>query len=200
MTCARFDLGSVRRRAAILAEMKKNAQADLRSRRSSSAKKSMPRDPGRTVASAVAGADDLADVTIGWTLDNKAGKTSLDVTLTAKPGTKTARSLAALGEAQSNFTGFLLPGAMLQANWTGQFNQSDSLEMLALVRMVRKRAMAEIEKQPYEQATIAAQGLDGLIDVVKDTLATGRVDGGVVMQFEPQSIHPRRRRIRGRWR
>lgn len=189
---ARFDLGSVPDavRTRILAEMKKNAQADLEKQKAVVSEEEYAVRKilaERSLRAVSAGADDLADVTIGWTLDNKAGKTSLDVTLTAKPDTKTARSLAALGEAQSNFTGFLLPGAMLQANWTGQFNQSDSLEMLALVRMVRKRAMAEIEKQPYEQATIAAQVLDGLIDVVKDTLATGRVDGGVVMQFEPQS-------------
>lgn len=187
----RFDLGSVPQevRAQVLAQMKRQAQADLEKQKTTVSEEEYAVRKvlaERTLRAVSSGADDLADVTVGWALDNKAGKTSLDVTLMAKPDTKAARSLAALGEMQSNFAGFLLPNATLNANWTGQFNQADSAEMLALVHLIRKRAMAEIEKQPYDQATVAAQLLDGLVDVVKDTLTAGRIDGGGAAMLEPE--------------
>lgn len=189
----RFDLGSIPEqvRNKVLAEMKKKARTDLEKQKATigeedyAVRKILAE---RTLQAVNSGADDLADVTLGWALDNKAGKTYLDVTLTAKPDTKAARSLAALGEARSNFGGFLLPEATLKGNWTGQFSQADSSELLALVDLVRKRAMTEIDKQPYDQATVAAQLLDGLVDVVKDTLAAGRIDGGVTVYAEPERL------------
>jgi len=189
----RFDLGSIPEqvRNAVLAEMKKKARADLEKQKATigeedyAVRKILAE---RTLQAVNCGADDLADVTLGWALDNKAGKTYLDVTVTAKPDTNAARSLAALGEARSNFGGFLAPEATVKGNWTGQFSQADSSELLAVIDLVRKRAMAEIDKQPYDQAAVAAQLLDGLIDVVKDTLSTGRVDGGVAACLEPERL------------
>lgn len=189
----RFDLGSVPQeiRTRVLDEMKKKAKEDLEKQKGTVSEEEYAVRKvlaERTVRAVTGGADDLAELTLGWALDSKAGKTYLDVTVTARPDTKTARSLATLGDAQSAFAGFLLPDAAIKANWTGKFSQADSSEMLSVVHLIRKRAMAEIEKQPNDQAAVAAQLLDGTLDVIKDTLAAGRIDGGVAASLGPETF------------
>ena len=62
--------------------------------------------------------DEIDQLTLGWSLDQKAEKTYLDLVVTALPGTQAAREFASLGQIKTDFGGFLLPDAMLAGNWT----------------------------------------------------------------------------------
>lgn len=61
---------------------------------------------------------DLDQVTLGWGLDRSSGKTFIDSSVTARPGTPTAAAF--VDEVKTQFAGFRMPGASLTFNfaWT----------------------------------------------------------------------------------
>jgi hypothetical protein len=48
--------------------------------------------------------------------------------------------------------------------------------------------MQEIGKQPQEKAAVAARLLNGALDVLKSTVQSGRVDGGLTAVLNPDSV------------
>ena len=54
---------------------------------------------------------ELDQVVFGWGLDRTAEKTFIDVSVTAKSGTKTAEEMGLAAKATTNFAGFRVPGA-----------------------------------------------------------------------------------------
>jgi len=189
----RFYLSSVPKevRDHLLAEMQRQAEADLaRQKERVSEEEYAVRKifAERLLRDVRTGLEDLDTVTLGWALDHKEGRTYLDLSVTAKPGTKTARQYARLSDTQSKCTGFALPGATLTGNWAGQFSETESADLLSVVELVRKKALADIEKQPAEKAAVAAKLLNGTLDVIRATIAKGRVDGGMVALLDPQAV------------
>ena len=76
----------------------------------------------KVLQSVNAAVNDAETVTVGWTLDTAAQKTYVEVGVTAKEGTETARALAGVYGVKSQFSGFRLPGAALD----GQLGRPDA--------------------------------------------------------------------------
>lgn len=133
---------------------------------------------------------DLDQVTVGLTLDHDVGKAFLEVSLTAVKGTESARQIAKLRPAKSNFAGFLLPGAALNANWAGQLPEAKIAMINTMVEAVREQAFRDIDKKdkPEEEDRVAKQLVGDVLDLVWQTAKGGRVDGGLALLLHPESV------------
>ncbi len=134
--------------------------------------------------------DEIDQLTIGWTLDQKAEKTYLDLVVAALPGTQAARDFAALGQAKTDFGGFLLPEAMLAGNWTRTSSAADAAELAKVSDVIRKKVVDDIEKQHQaeEQAATGRKLANQVFDVIRSTLAAGRSDGGLAVIANPDAL------------
>lgn len=178
-------------RKQILGQIRRHAEADLQKRKPALSEEEYAVRKifaDRTLRSAEMGLTELEAVTGGWALDHKEGKTYLDLSLAAKAGTKTARSLASLGDAHSKFAGFLMPQATLKANWAGQSSPADTADALKVLDLVRKKALADIKRQPADKAEVAAELFNGAMDVLRATAAAGKADGGMVALLDPNAV------------
>jgi hypothetical protein len=136
------------------------------------------------------GIDEIEHVTIGWSLDQKVEKTYLDLVVAALPGTQTAREFATLGQAKTDFGGFLLPKAMLAGNWTRTSSTADAAELANVTDVIRKKALDDIENQhkPEGEAAIGRKLVNQVFDVIRSTLAAGRADGGLAVVADPDAL------------
>jgi hypothetical protein len=134
--------------------------------------------------------DEIDQLTIGWSLDQKAEKTYLDLVVAALPGTQAAREFASLSQAKTDFGGFLLPEAMLAGNWTKTSSTADAAELANVSDLIRKKVLDDIEKQhqPEEKATTGRKLANQVFDVIRSTLAAGRADGGLAVISNPDAL------------
>ena len=90
---------------------------------------------------------ELDQVVFGWGLDRTAEKTFIDVSVTAKPGTKTAEEMGLAAKATTNFAGFRVPGAAVTAAWAGTMPAAKQEIAASVIEAVRGKGLAEIEKK-----------------------------------------------------
>jgi hypothetical protein len=179
-------------RKMVLAGIHAKAQQDLKQREGETAdelagRKIISEHVVRGIARAI---DEIDHVTLGWSLDQKAEKTCLDLVVTALPGSQIAHDFAALGQAKTDFGGFLLPEAMLAGNWTRTSSTADAAELVKVSDLIRKKVLTNIEEQhqPEEQAAAGRKLTNQLFDVVKSTLAAGHADGGLAVIANPDAL------------
>ena len=131
-------------------------------------------------------------ITLGWKTDPTAKRTFLDMTFTAQPGTKTAKQMAMLSDAKSNFAGFLVPDAALTLNSATQIPPEQIQQNLAMLQNLRNSALSEIEKDDKledPQARKAASELLGAVfDIITSTFKTGEIDGGAAVLLNPKAM------------
>jgi hypothetical protein len=142
-----------------------------------------------TIRPMIAAASDLETLTVGWTLDTDAQKTSVELRATAREGSDAARRLAGVFGAKGQFGGFRLPEAALSANWTLQFPPLKSTTPDAIVEAFRELAVAD---ERIETSNNLAQSAKKLVaDVATMILANahdGRVDGGMALLLKPDAV------------
>jgi hypothetical protein len=133
--------------------------------------------------------EEIEQVTIGWALDNTGETSYFDVTASARKGTDLAAKFSHMAAAKTNFSGFTVPGAALTASWAGS-NTVDQAKVKTVVDAVRKRAFEEIESQgkPEAEQQRAKNLLGQLLDVVQDTVAAGKADGGMSVLADPNAM------------
>jgi hypothetical protein len=131
--------------------------------------------------------DDLDTVLVGLSIDRQAKTTSLELTFTAIAGTETAKDFAQASNLTSDFAGFELPGAAVVAQLARKLTDSDVTQMMSTLNSVRANALEELGNQglPEEQEKQAKQLLEGLMDVVQETVQGKRMEAGLVIQLGP---------------
>lgn len=134
--------------------------------------------------------DDLDQLTLGWKLDRQTEKTFLEFSLTAKEGTASAKQLAVLQDAKTDFAGFRLPGAALTGNWVGQLPESKIALAVSVMETVRVEALKGIERaeKPEQEIKIAKELAGEVLDLVEQTLKSGRIDGGLAVLLQPEAV------------
>jgi hypothetical protein len=132
----------------------------------------------------------LDQVTLGWVLDAEAGKTHLDLSVTAKTGSDAAGWFGRLEQTTSRFAGFLEPEATLSGNWSIDFGPADAEELAAVIGALRKKAIDDIDRQEKspEEKELARKLVNNLLDVAQSTLVTGRFDGGMAVRLAPGAV------------
>lgn len=121
-------------------------------------------------------------LTIGWLTDAANKVVNLDMTVTAVPGTKTARQMASLQNGKTDFGGFFKKNAALTIQSFGKIPPEDLDQAMAILDPAREAAMAEIEEEddisdPNKEVYKRIVG--GLLDIVEATLKDGTIDAAV---------------------
>ena len=175
-----------------LAKMKEGAKRDLKRRPGEDEQHYAVRKIiGKCISkSIIAAAGDLEQVTLGWSLDHSAKKAFLELSLTAAEGTKTAKQFARLGNAKTDFAGFVLPGAALSGSCSFRFRPPETAKLDALIDAIRAGAFKQIEKKDKsaEDTKAARQLVGGLLAVAKETIATGHVDKAMSVVLRPDAV------------
>lgn len=139
---------------------------------------------------ALAAIDEAETLTVGWTIDNAAQKTYVDVAMTAKAGTETARAIAGMVDVKSQFSGLRLPGAALVGNWAGQIPPQKAEALSGLVETVRVYTIGNSDREngTKTKTQVARQLVDSLADLLQSNVTSGRVDGGVAVVAKPDAL------------
>ena len=136
--------------------------------------------------------DESDAFTVGWRADSMAKTTYIDISSTAVPGTSLARRYAAVVDSKSNFSGFVVPEAAVTLQAAGVAAMEDIEDSTAVIKMVRGRAIEEIEKSdefPDAAAKAAAkEAATAFFDVLHDTVSTGKSDLGASLILKPKQF------------
>ncbi|HLA84412.1 MAG TPA: hypothetical protein VJL29_06435 [Thermoguttaceae bacterium] len=126
-------------------------------------------------------ARDLETVTLGMSLEADRKQGVLEISVTAREGTKAAEQFALLAAMKSDFAGFQLPEAAVTGRITVQCPGMPSERLDAMVERMRQHAYDHIAKKDKseEQGAAARKVVDTVLDVVKQTAAEGRHDGAI---------------------
>ncbi len=134
--------------------------------------------------------DDVEQITLGCSLDNKERNASVEVTFIARRGSETAAAIAKLRRNRSRFAGFMLPEAALSANWSGTMPERKVAVLDAVVDAVRVQAMHDIERQekPEAERELAKEVVGTVLDAIEATVEKGRADGGMAVLLDPEAV------------
>ncbi|MBN1588336.1 MAG: hypothetical protein JW888_02365 [Pirellulales bacterium] len=131
-------------------------------------------------------ANELDTITVGLVINDAAGKTYVDIEVTAKPGTQTAAQMADVKKAPSEFAGFYMPEATLTANWVGTMADADIARANTQIKAMHKEFIQALGRQGLsdDQLEKAKQYAGDLVDVLTKTIAAGKTDGGVAIWLD----------------
>jgi hypothetical protein len=129
-------------------------------------------------------------LTLGWRLDREAGRSYLDLSVTALAGTPLAERFAALGELETSFAGFRLPGAALIARGTSRNPSSGASALVKVIQAARDREIKKIDKETVsdDEKTLRKDLLNKLSDAARATVASGRRDFGLSLVLSPKKV------------
>ena len=129
--------------------------------------------------------EEADQLTVGWGVDSNEGSTYLDVDLSALPGSKLTERLALLSGNETEFSGFLLPEAAAKLHFTSRAAEEDIEQTKLVLGMMRDKVMEGIDDDdelPNDEARAKAKEIVGaFIQVIEDTVASGRFDGGAAL-------------------
>lgn len=134
---------------------------------------------------------DADDITLGLGIDATGKKTYLDVSIAARDGTKLAKQMALQSGLKSQFAGFQLPEAAVTLNLSSVVAKEDLAQVQEVMKAAREQAEQKIDDDPNlpaEKREAAKKVLNQLLDVIGQTIAAGKIDGGAALVLMPKSI------------
>jgi len=128
---------------------------------------------------------------IGLAVDAQSKAVRLDIEMTAVEGTSTAADYALAAEAKSSLTGFFLPEAALTALWAGTMSETDAAQLTDMIDTMDAKAMENLDEQELgaSEKELAKGLLGDLIDVIRRTVASRRVDLGFSVVADADSLN-----------
>lgn len=131
--------------------------------------------------------NDLDTLLVGINVDEKANTAYLDLAITAKAGTETARKMGQTGDLKSNFAGLIQPGATASLQVTAKIDPADTAQLKNNLASLRSSAMAELEKQGLseEQLKQGKQVLGDLMDALEKSVSSGVIDVAAMLKLDP---------------
>jgi hypothetical protein len=130
---------------------------------------------------------ELDQVVLAWGLDRTTEKTFIDVSVTAKSGTKTAEEMGLAGKVTTNFAGFRLPGAAVTALWGGPMPPAKQELAASLIEAVRGKALADAEKKPADKRAVAKEVVNDAADLLQKIIKSGHADGAAAVLVSPKA-------------
>ncbi len=162
-------------------------EADLEKRR---AQREIGSNAVDKIASFIKEAD---QVTVGWGTDREASQTFVDFSVTALPNTELAAQVNSTAKLTSDFSGFLAPDAATTFHFTAAVTKSDINQIVKGLVMVREKTLQQIDKDnelPSAEARAQAKEIVGsLMDVLQQTVESGKLNGGATLMLAPQKIN-----------
>ncbi|MGO8752254.1 MAG: hypothetical protein ACLQNE_40465 [Thermoguttaceae bacterium] len=132
---------------------------------------------------------ELDAIVLGLNIDEKLATGALEVSITAKPGTKTAAQIAKGGAVKTEFGSFLTPASAAGFQFAEVVDKEDLPQTRAAVDNFRKTALKGLEDQGLseDQLKPAKQLVDGLMDVLVKTVESGKLEGGATLSLDSQA-------------
>lgn len=138
-------------------------------------------------------ASEADQLTVGWGTNSDDRITFIDFSATALPNTNLAKEIDSAVSLKSEFTGFLVPDAAATIHFVAPVLKQDVEQILVMLDKARDTALGEIDKDddlPNDEARAMAKDIVGsLMDVLKETVKAGRLNGGAALLLEPQNIN-----------
>lgn len=135
--------------------------------------------------------NELDTVVLGLKLDSKGAKAALETTVTAVEGSELAKQLAVGTEAtETHFGGFLAKGAALTYIGTQKLPAANINHIVTSLDASRVAALKALEEQDLreDELAMAKEALGQLLDVVKATVQSGKVDVGGAVRVAPDAL------------
>jgi hypothetical protein len=136
--------------------------------------------------------DEMDQVTIGIAVDSQQQRTYVDMVTTALPNTKLAEDFALNANPQTNFAGFLQPDAAMMMSFASKVSPADMAQIDQMLDTVRVQGEAAIDDEaelPTQEAKDQLKSaMNDVLDAVKATLKAGTLDGGAVLNLDPNAL------------
>ncbi len=135
---------------------------------------------------------ELESFTMGFNIDQDNQQVSFDVGITAVEGTNMAQNMAAMEEATSEFSGFLLPEAAANFQVVSLIAEADKKQFISMLDSYRKRALSELDDDTSLPDKDTRDGVKEVVnilfDVVLSTIQSGRLDVGGALLLGQESF------------
>ena len=136
---------------------------------------------------------DSDSVIIGMSADEKSKALVMDIDFTAIPDTQLAERMAISQDAgKSRFTGFLLDGAVFNQNIIARIHPEDAQQYTTMLEDLQTAGLKELDQEAdmtEEEFNQVKKSVGELVDVMKETLKEGLIDGGAVLILEEGNIN-----------
>jgi hypothetical protein len=136
---------------------------------------------------------EVDQLTVGLSLDNKKQSAYADVAYTALAGSKLAEQLAAASEVKTNYAGFNQPDATGMMLFGGKAMESDLAQTVQMIDAARQQAQTAIDEESDlktdEAKTLAKEAINDFLDAVVATIKSGSLDGGAVLHLSPNALN-----------
>ena len=136
--------------------------------------------------------NDIDNVAIGWSVDEKGRKTFLDINMTAKPDSKSAKQFAAMEKSTTNFAGFLQSDAAMTFNAASTISSDDATQMIASLKVAREQALRAIENESDLEDDAAKEAVKSavgdMMDVFASTIEGGKIDIAGALILKPEAM------------
>ena len=142
----------------------------------------------RTLQLLAAFAADLEQVVLGFSLDQGSARAYLDLALTARPASQTARQLAELRSSKTELAGFRIREAALTGIVAGKLPEAKAAALEAMLEDVKHILLREVTLGDLseEDRKAARKAIDQLCAVLQQTVRQRQVDGGIIGLLTPQ--------------
>ncbi|MEX2112941.1 MAG: hypothetical protein WD845_07130 [Pirellulales bacterium] len=135
---------------------------------------------------------DIDQVTLGAAVDIAAKTAHIDLSITAVPGSKSAKQMAQMKAVPSAFSGFIAPDAAASLNITTEIAKDDASQIAAALTTIRSSAMDHIENESKLEddgsKQLAKEMLGEVFDALQATLESGKIDAAATLNLSDKSM------------
>jgi hypothetical protein len=180
-----------RQREKMIERINQRAAEDLRRRLGEDKNQHTARKilQGHLSQAAVVLAQDAEHLTLGWNLDQPSGHAALEVEVDVREDSKSASALNQWSSSKTRFGGFRLPHAVFSSTFVATSDSGMEAPLDKLITAVRAKAFDDIDlgETTADQARAGKALVDGFLEIIQETLATGRVDEVTSLALNPDA-------------
>jgi hypothetical protein len=136
--------------------------------------------------------NDIDQITLGVAVDRDAVAAHIDLSLSAVPGSKSAKQLGQMKPIASEFAGFVSPDAAASLNVTTEIAKEDAQQIVAALAALRSRAEDHIENESKltddGSKRLAKEMLAEVFDAIDATLESGKIDAAATLNLNDDAM------------
>ncbi len=136
--------------------------------------------------------NDVDQLTLGAAVDIAAKTAHIDLSISAVPGSKSAKQMAQMKAVPSSFAGFVSPDAAASLNITTEIAKDDASQIAAALTTIRSSAMDHIENESKLEdegsKQLAKEMLSEVFDALEATLESGKIDAAATLNLSDKSM------------
>lgn len=134
--------------------------------------------------------EDMKDMTIALAIDDTTETIYLDVEVTAKPDTDTAKDLALIKKGPSAFSGFVMDEAAVTMQAVGTLSESDKQQQLNMIKSVEKNMTGALDEESLsdEQRETAKKLAARFFEIAAKAIEEGKQDFAMSAVLDPSGM------------